>query len=167
MIRYECDKCGASVGGNDSQRYIVRLEVFAAEGNIDLETDFEGIRWLQQNVEGSPVIVEGVTPTYRWGSRVSINTGLPTIVGWQWHQQQQRWDYRGIVDERIHDVDRIYSSINPSEAIEVLTEYDVKYLYVGELERNYYPSYGIRKFSDMDELTSVFENEDVTIYRVN
>lgn len=37
MIRYECDKCGASVGANDSQRYIVRLEVFAADGNIDLD----------------------------------------------------------------------------------------------------------------------------------
>lgn len=41
MIRYECDRCGAAMGANDAQRYILRMEVFAAAGHIDLDADAE------------------------------------------------------------------------------------------------------------------------------
>ncbi len=39
MIRYECDKCGAAMGANDSHRYIVKLEVYAAAGHVDVTPD--------------------------------------------------------------------------------------------------------------------------------
>jgi len=39
MIRYECDKCGAAMGANDSQRFIVKVEVYAAAGHVDLSKD--------------------------------------------------------------------------------------------------------------------------------
>ncbi len=37
MIVYECDRCGRRMGSNDSQRYIVKLEVYAAADHIDLD----------------------------------------------------------------------------------------------------------------------------------
>lgn len=39
MIRYECDRCGVSMGANDHQRYIVRIEVFAAADHVDLDAE--------------------------------------------------------------------------------------------------------------------------------
>ncbi len=39
MIRYECDKCGRSMGPNDVQRFIVKMEIFAAAGHVDLDTE--------------------------------------------------------------------------------------------------------------------------------
>ena len=39
MIRYECDKCGRALAANDRQRYIVKMEVFAAAEHIDLDAD--------------------------------------------------------------------------------------------------------------------------------
>lgn len=39
MIRYECDRCGVHLGANDSQRFIVKLEVYAAAGHVDLTSD--------------------------------------------------------------------------------------------------------------------------------
>jgi len=36
MIRYECDKCGASMDANDPNRFIVKLEVYAATGHIEV-----------------------------------------------------------------------------------------------------------------------------------
>ncbi len=37
MIRYQCDRCGKKMGSDDPQRYIVRMEVFAAAGPVDLD----------------------------------------------------------------------------------------------------------------------------------
>lgn len=36
MIRYECDKCGKSLGANDAHRFIIKLEVYAAAGHLEL-----------------------------------------------------------------------------------------------------------------------------------
>ena len=138
------------------------------EGDIDLEADFDGIRWLRENVQGSPVVLEGHTPTYRWGSRISVYTGLPTVVGWKWHQEQQRWDYRHQVGLRIEDVERLYSTAGRQEALSLLRKYEVSYIYVGPLERLYYPARGLDKFERMvgAGLDRVFQTDQVSIYRV-
>ena len=39
MIRYECDKCGAPLSANDPRRFIVKLEVYAAAGHVELDPD--------------------------------------------------------------------------------------------------------------------------------
>lgn len=36
MIRYQCDNCGAALQANDHQRFIVKLEAFAAAGPVEL-----------------------------------------------------------------------------------------------------------------------------------
>ena len=139
-----------------------------AEGPIDLEADFEGIRWLLENVDGSPVTLEGQTPLYRWGGRVSVYTGLPGVVGWEWHQIQQRGVHGRDVIHRVDDVDTIYSTRSPQEAERLLRKYDVGYVYVGQLERLYYPEAGIRKFDDGmgGVLERVYADESTAIYRV-
>ncbi len=138
------------------------------KGAIDLDADFEGMRWLRENVAGSPVVLEANTPTYRWGGRVSIYTGLPSVVGWKWHQEQQRWGSRREVARRISEVDRIYSTTDVAEAFDLLRKYDVKYVYVGQLEKVYYSDEGIAKFnrSMRSLLNPVFEGDQVTIYEV-
>ena len=135
--------------------------------SIYLAADYEGIRWLQQNVEGSPVVLEAVTPSYRWGGRVSMYTGLPSIVGWQWHQEQQRAGYAYEVGERTRDVQTIYSTLDVGTALELIREYGVRYVYLGHLERIYFPE-GIFKFEDGlgGALQKVFDNGETAIYRV-
>ena len=134
---------------------------------IDLAADYEGIRWLQLNVEGSPIVLEAVTPSYRWGGRVSMYTGLPSVIGWQWHQEQQRYGYSYEVGRRRSDVEMIYSTQSGDTALELLRNYDVRYVYLGHLERIYFPE-GMDKFSDgLDgALEKVFDNGETAIYRV-
>ena len=146
----------------DGQEYADR------RGPIDLTADYEAIRWIQQNVEGSPVMLEGVTPTYRWGGRVSIYTGLPNIAGWEWHQEQQRWNYRETVDQRIRQVALIYNTPSTQEALDIMRKYGVEYVYLGKVERLYYDPTGLAKFdTGLDgALEQVYENRDVRIFRV-
>ena len=134
---------------------------------IDLATDYEGIRWLQENVEGSPIVLEGVTPSYRWGGRVAMYTGLPSVIGWQWHQEQQRYGYAYEVGRRTRAVQTIYSTPDVTTALELMREYGVEYVYLGHLERIYFPE-GMSKFEDGlgGALERVFDNGETAIYRV-
>ena len=137
-------------------------------GVIDLAADYDGIEWLQRNVQGSPVVLEVVTPSYRWGGRVSVYTGLPSVVGWQWHQEQQRGEYGYEVGARRGDVETIYSTQDASTALSLMREYGVEYVYLGQLERIYFPD-GMDKFEDGlgGALEKVFDNGNTAIYRVN
>jgi uncharacterized membrane protein len=131
---------------------------------LTLDHDRRAIEWLQRNVEGTPVIVEGITDLYRWGNRISIYTGLPAVIGWDWHQRQQRVAYADYVSERRRDVDNFYRATSTRVAAEFLAEYGVRYVIVGELERLLYPAEGLAKFDEMEDLLPVYQQGPVTIY---
>ena len=137
-------------------------------GVIPLRDDSEAIEWLKWNVVGSPVIVEAVTPEYRWGGRVAIQTGLPTVLGWNWHQRQQRGVFESEVWTRQRAVERFYQTTDAGEALEFLREYGVEYVYLGQVERLYYEPRGMAKFAEMEgeTLEVAHRTDDVTIYRV-
>ncbi len=64
MIRYECDKCGAALSANDARRYIVKLEVYAAAGHVDLDDATDGATLtdvLQELAAADPDEVEDQT----------------------------------------------------------------------------------------------------------
>ncbi|NIM92536.1 MAG: phospholipid carrier-dependent glycosyltransferase [Anaerolineales bacterium] len=108
-------------------------------GPMDLNEDYAAIRWMQDNVKGTPVIVEGNTPEYRWGSRYTIYTGLPGVLGWNWHQRQQRgFIGDSSVMDRAHEISSFYTTQLEDEAKEFLETYNVKYIVVGRLEKQYY-----------------------------
>ena len=39
MIRYECDRCGAPLSANAPDRFIVKMEIYAAAGPVDLDAE--------------------------------------------------------------------------------------------------------------------------------
>ena len=114
------------------------------------------------------MILEGLTDSYRWGGRVSVYTGLPSVIGWKWHQEQQRWGYQAEVDYRIRDVNQIYNTINEDSALGLIKKYEIEYIYVGPLEKVYYSPESLEKFDRMSgsTLDIVFRSDNVIIYRV-
>lgn len=161
------DRFNREPKGIDGMAYMQWSTYSEQRGTFELSKDIEGIRWLQRNVDGSPVILEGITELYRWGNRISVYTGLPAVVGWDWHQRQQRVEYDWAVTQRRQDVNTIYSTSEPSAALGLLRKYNVRYIYVGDLERQYYPSTGIEKFERMSSqgVVLVYPGQHVTIYR--
>src|SRR5205807_9402977 len=121
----------------DGMQYMDSARYLDDGKDLNLAADARAIRWLQNNIVGTPVVLEGRSPVYRWGSRISIYTGLPTILGWDVHQGQQRAGYAGMIQERIGDVERAYRSANAPDAMGILRKYQVRYVVVGGLERKY------------------------------
>ena len=71
--------------------YYMKAAKYSQTGNlIDLSTTYDATKWINNNINGNPVIVEASKELYSWSSNVSINTGLPAVLGWDWHQKQQR-----------------------------------------------------------------------------
>lgn len=134
---------------------------------LRIGADYEAIKWLLTNVRGSPVVLEASVPEYRWGGRVAKYTGLPAVLGWRWHQVQQRSTYAPLVDQRLRDVQTMFTDPALDRVVPLLERYDVRYVFVGDLERAYYPADGLAKF---DQLTGVFRKvygeNGVTIYEV-
>lgn len=136
---------------------------------MQLAQDYLAIRWMQEHVQGSPVIVEGNVPEYRWGSRYTIYTGLPGVVGWNWHQRQQRAITPGEwVFNRVDAITKFYSTTDVQEALGFLRQYHVKYIIVGQMEKAIYPADGLAKFVTENGTLwkQVYQQADTSIYEV-
>jgi len=161
--------------GEDPNSGFTNPAIYNDEGRqLDLSKDFAAIKYMQENVSGTPVIVEGQTSEYRWGARFSIHTGLPTVIGWNWHVRQHNSLLDGaIIEKRIQDVVKFYNTEDIFEAVDFLKKYNVQYIIVSDLERTYYSADGISKFERMEEEDKIIREfgdgtaNTATIYRVN
>ncbi len=99
--------------------------------------DAAAIRWLNENLEGSPVVLEANGDSYSDYCRVSAMTGLPTVLGWYVHE----WLWRGDpadLNEKAAEIQTIYTSGNQEEVKALLEKYEVEYIFVGSCEREKY-----------------------------
>ena len=153
----------------DGMAYMEQAVHWEKDQPIELKWDGAAIRWMQDNVAGSPVVLEAHTEQYRWGGRIANYTGLPTVLGWPWHQIQQRGVYSDEIQVRAGHIREMYETEDLELAESLLRQYDVRYVVVGDLERIFYPGDGLAKFDRMAErgaATRVFDNGHVTIYQL-
>ncbi|HVZ67478.1 MAG TPA: DUF2298 domain-containing protein [Patescibacteria group bacterium] len=126
--------------------------------------DYAAINWINKNIKGTPVIAEAQGDSYTDYGRISSNTGLPTILGWTVHE----WLWRGTYDvpaPRIEEVRRIYESNSLSETKQLLNKYKTQYVYIGDLEREKYPSINETKFNNLGKV--VFQDGNSRLYKLN
>lgn len=120
----------------------------------------DAIRWLNGRANGqNVVIVEAVGNDYSRAGRISMATGIPTVLGWGGHEDQ----WRGSSEPRagrFEAVDGMYRG--DMSAVEQLVErYDVTYIFVGELERSTYGAAALEKFQ---ALPVAFQSGSVIVY---
>lgn len=119
--------------------------------------DAQGIAWLNARPNPTSIVVEATstheywpynTPPYQtvpmndptqnmiYG-RVSVFTGHPTILGWQ-YAHEGLWHGDAVIPQRNQDVQTIYTVTSPQAALGLLHQYRASYLYVGPLEEQTY-----------------------------
>jgi len=136
----------------------------ALDGNAYLQRehpdDFAAVAWLRANVAGQPVILEATGNPYSYFGRFSANTGLPTVLGWANHEGLWRGHDRAVLARR-DDVFRMYNATTLAEIAPLLDRYAVRYILVGDLERQEHPA-GLEKFA---ELPVAFTSGGTVVYR--
>lgn len=173
-----------TLNGLDYMQYADHQMIYYLD-SVPMATDYALIRWLQENVEGTPIIMEGRTAAseYTYTGRIAINTGLPTILGWRFHQTQQRSfePLPQMVNQREFNIKYFYRTGDILGATNMLRHYDVSYVIVSDYERSMVtpgaPNYpvqttdeGLAKFETMVELgllTVAFQEGEGVIYEVN
>ncbi len=134
----------------------------AAHLDREYPEDAKAILWLQTAPYG--VIAEATTPTASYSdyAHISTYTGLPAVLGWPMHEAQWRGGYAE-QGTRMDDLQRLYETNDWSVAQAILTQYNIRYVYVGTLERN---TYRVNETKFQRFLRPVYQLGNVTIYEV-
>ncbi len=127
--------------------------------------DWAAMQWLQENAQDGQVILEGSKGAY-WiegpSSRISMATGLPTVMGWFNHEAQWRGASIQKVSSRMEDIQTIYQSRDWQITQKLLDQYQVKYVIVSPFEGQWYGRISLTKFDQ--NMVLVFHSGDVRIY---
>jgi len=128
--------------------------------------DWAAIQWLNQNAPPNAVLAEGIGGAY-WTeghfSRISMATGLPTVIGWPSHEDQWRGRYFVNVNEREGEIRALYQTRDWAAAENILRNYNIEYVIVSPLERNKYKPISLTKFDQ--NMRAVFQSGDTLIYQ--
>ena len=125
--------------------------------------DYKAILWIIENIKEPEVIIEAVGESYTDYARVSANTGLPTVVGWRVHE----WLWRGSFDpvgKRTEEVQAAFTTTDEKVLSDFIKKYDVKYVFIGNLERKQYKELNEQNFKDIGE--EIFRSGKTVIYEI-
>jgi YYY domain-containing protein len=122
--------------------------------------------WINASVPGLPTLCEAWGPSYQEYARVAMNTGVPIVIGWEYHvfQRGRRWNE---IERRKQAVATIYTAVNREKIAAQLAYNHIDLVLFGERERALYgdaPRARFRSWPDL--LTPIYENDTVTLFAV-
>ena len=159
--------CITVVGVLFSEFFVVNERYKSLNSGIYLQDenyeDYLATNWINENIEGRPVLLEANGNSYTYYERVSTITGLPTILGWRthewlWQSTSKEGGVPKIVTDREVDVEKIYTSEDIEEVKALIDKYNVEYIYIGGCEREKFA--GIIRFENLLSLGEVCYPED-------
>ncbi len=108
------------------------------------------------------IVAEAVGDGYSGYARISMFTGLQTVLGWPGHEAQWRGTFEPQGSRR-DDIMKLYTTTRWEEAQLVIERYNIRYIYIGTLERVSMP---VNEEKFQLYLKPVFQQGGVVIYVV-
>lgn len=122
--------------------------------------DAAAIEFLRGVPDG--IIVEAIGGSYSNYARISTYTGLQTVLGWPGHEAQWRGS-SAPQGTRKDDIEKLYTSTRWEEAQSIIDQYDIRYIYIGPLERT---SMSVKEEKFQTHLKPIFQQGGAVIYEV-
>src|SRR5215216_3095240 len=144
---------------NDPEQVKQRTLDGAAYLSRMMPDDYQAIQFMKQFDEG--VVAEAVGGQYSEYARISTFSGMPTVLGWPGHEGQ--WRDNSLQGSRMQDISDLYTTSDWVTAQDIIKRYNIRYVYIGNLERTAYPV-SEEKFGLF--LKMIYQQGTVTIYEV-
>lgn len=128
------DSCGNVF---DSNNFKGISALYYLKNDAAFTKDREVCEYIEENIKDKSTILEAAGLSYTEYNRMSVVTGMPTVIGWETHEWLWKNDYDA-VRMRQDDVRKIYTSTNKDEIRQYVSWYDIDYIYVGDLEYQKY-----------------------------
>jgi uncharacterized membrane protein len=152
----------------DPQALETALGVWTLDGGAYFDRiypdDLAAAAWLRSAPLGVIAEATKVDASYTDYAHISVYSGMPTVLGWPMHEGQWRgtYDPQG---SRQEDIRRLYETRSWDEALTVIQQYNIRYVYVGTLERQ---AYRVNETKFQDHLSEVYRSEtgNVVIYEI-
>ncbi len=130
--------------------------------------EYDALRYLQNCPNGVVLEFPGKSPleSYTYAGRVSAFTGLQSVIARGGHELFWRYYNESTIPmlyERWRDANEMYSASDIGEIIPLLKKYNVKYIYIGYLEKKHYSEEALRKF---EVFKKIYDDGKVEIYEV-
>lgn len=136
-----------------------------AQRSLQDPDEMAAVKWLKSAPAG--VVAEAVGGSYTEFGRVSALSGQPTVLGWDFHEVQWRGSNL-LLGSRQSDIMRLYCTRDWTEAEQIVQQYQIRYIFVGNLERRAYTPEvcpgGLDDNKFIRNLPVAFQQGEVTIY---
>lgn len=132
---------------------------FLSQTDEHVHNDF-----FTSHIARSPVILEADGDSYTDYGRISVFSGLPTVIGWGVHE----WLWRGsydVVAPRKEEVRELYETGDAALIKNLLDKYNIRYVVIGELERQKFPQLNENRFDQFG--TVVFRSGLTVVYAID
>lgn len=126
--------------------------------------DYKLVNWINNNINGQPVVLEASGDSYTDYARISANTGLPTVIGWSVHEWLWRGSY-SLVAPRIEDVKTLYTTKDINLIKILLKKYNISYVVISSLERERYANLNEANFKKLAKI--IYKNGSASLYKIN
>ena len=126
--------------------------------------DREAVFWLRTHAVEGAVLAEATGNAYSDYGRIGAASGLPIVLGWENHEGL--WRGPGSVAEtsaRKSDLKLIYTSEDSGRVFKLLHEYNVRYVFVGALEKR---DFGPNAFPMRANFRRAFASGDAAIFEI-
>ena len=137
-------------------------QAFLATG--DLQTWFL-VRALQGVAVPGQTIAEAIGNSYGRFTRITMHTGQPTVVGWEWHLKQRGQSSEEIA-ARVADLETLYAGADRGTRRAVLDRYRVGWIALADVERERYGLDAANPLQGVPGVSVFAENYGAILYRV-
>jgi uncharacterized membrane protein/Flp pilus assembly protein TadD len=125
----------------DTLRVVGGMPAMPPGKYFDMTYEAQSLHEFYDKIKGTPVVMQMSIWPYRGnGSWISINTGLPTVLGWDHHETQQRYPEEVIRRSEtagvVGCVREFYNTPDITHALQILNHYHVTYVHLGTIERD-------------------------------
>jgi len=134
---------------------------FMQERNQD---ELDVIDEIKDMSDPDDVLVEAVGDSYSEYSRISETSGVPTLLGWEFHERQWHGSDELFAD-RVGDIETIYTTRDEQELRQLIDKYSLTMVVVGPRERSTYRNIKMSLFDTLGD--RIIEHGAYTVFSTN